>query len=104
MSLYQLVLLTSFGLIEVYVQLRYARAGYPKSQRWKTILFFSSFFIGAGIALLFGLEFPQLGLGRLLVAILFGGLLCGVLFTFIFPEQMKILYPNQAETGNSSQK
>ncbi len=104
MNLYQFVLLTSFGLIEVYMQLRYAWAGYPKTRRWKMILFSSSFSIGVGISVLLGLEYPQLGLGRLLIVILTTGLVCGFVFTFLFPEQMQVLYPNRNQSDDLGQK
>ena len=102
MTLYQFVLLLALVLGIVYVQLRYAWARFPKSRRWKLTLFISSFAAGSFFVVLFG--YPHLALGRLLIAAVLGGLFFGLIFTFLFPEQMQVLYPNRNQSDDLGQK
>ena len=101
MKLYQLILFTLMSLVLIYVQYRYAWANYPRTRRWKTILFSSSFCIGVGIAALLALEYRQLPLGYLLLILVLGGLLFGLLFTFLFPGQMQALRQNRDKYNDS---
>lgn len=104
MTLYQFGLFLLLVLALLYVQFRHRSVNYPKTRRWKMILFSSGFIFGAGVVTLLGLEYQQVALGRRLAFVVLGGLFCGLMYTFLFPEQMQVLYPNRDEPDDSEQE
>lgn len=104
MTLLHLGFLLLSVLAIVCIQLWYRSANYPKTRRWKMILFFSSFTIGAGIATLLGLESQQVAWWRRLIFVLLGGLFFGLIYTFLFPEQLKSIYPYRGKSNDSEQE
>jgi len=104
MTLYQLGGMLLLALFLLCALFWHRSAGYPKTRRWKIILFSSGFIFGAGVAALLGLGYQELELGRRLAFIVLSGLFCGLIYTFLFPEQLQSLYPNRDESDDSEQK
>jgi len=85
--------LVILGGLTAYVQYRYARANYPNSPQWKWVLFMSGF-IPIAVSLATFLYQKVAGHDLLLFSLL-GGLFTGLIFTFLFPHNMRNIYPKR---------
>jgi predicted permease len=93
MTLFLFILwLLSIG-VGIYVQLRYAWTNYPKSWKWLSLRFGSSFLNGAVLGiLLFTQDYHG---SQLAIAVLLCGLAFGILFTFGFRYNLQRVIPKQ---------
>ena len=88
----ELVLLGGLG---GYLQYRYAKANYPNSLRWKWVLFLSGF-----IPVLSGLAtflYQEVAILELILFSLLGGMFGGLISRFLFPHNMRRVYPKRPE-------
>ena len=82
--------------VTAYVQLWYARKGYPKTWALRVRLFLSGFLSGALGAWSIFMELPHL---ELLLLLVLAGIYLGLLFTFLMPRKMKAWIPEQQSTN-----
>ena len=86
----ELVLLGGLG---GYLQYRYAQANYPNSSRWKWVLFLSGFVpVVTGLATFL---YQEVAIHELLLFSLLGGMFSGSISRFLFPQNMRHVYPKR---------
>ena len=78
-------------VIEIYLELRYIMANYPRSWKWRSILFLGGFVITA--TFLYGVKWNDRGEIGLAVVALLGGLFSGFCFAFLLPFNLQHVYP-----------
>lgn len=85
--------LVILGGLTTYFQYRYARANYPNSPQWRWVLFLSGFIpIATSLATFL---YQEVAGYELLLFSLLGGLFAGLIFTFLFPYNMRRIYPKR---------
>ena len=76
-----------------YLQYRYAQANYPNSLRWKWALFLSGFIpVVTGLATFL---YQEVAIYELLLFSLLGGIFGGLISRFLFPHNMRHIYPKR---------
>lgn len=78
-----------------YLHVRYARANYPTSSRWKWTLFLAGFIPGAvGLATIL---YQEATIPELLFFSLVTGVFIGLISLFLFPSNMQYIYPKRSD-------
>lgn len=84
-----------------YLQVRYAQANYPKSSRWKWVLFLAGFIAGTtGLATILYQEATSY---ELLLFSILTGIVSGLFSCFLSPYQMQYIYPKRSERSEYDQ-
>ena len=77
--------------LEIYLEHRYIMANYPRSWKWRSILFLGGFVIG--VTSLYGLRWNDRGEIGLVVVALLGGLFSGFCFALLLRSVLTHVYP-----------
>lgn len=78
-------------VIEIYLELRYIMANYPRSWKWRSVLFFGGF--AFAVTSLYGLRWNERAEIGLAAGALLGGLFGGICFAFLLPFNLQHVYP-----------
>lgn len=85
--------LVILGGLAGYLQYCYARANYPNSSQWKWALFLSGFIpVVTGLATFL---YQEIAGHELLLFSLLGGIFSGLIASFLFPHNMRRIYPKR---------
>lgn len=87
--------LVVLGGLAGYIHYRYAQLNYPNSSQWKWVLFLSGF-IPIATSLATFLYRAVTGY-ELLLFLLLGGIFSGLISRFLFPHNMRRIYPKRSE-------
>jgi hypothetical protein len=85
-----LVLIFWVVFLTPYIQWRYAKENYPKSWKWKSLLFA----VGGGLGGIAFMTFnPSWRFPQAIFVFIGGILFAGLCFTWLFPEKMRFIIP-----------
>lgn len=85
----------ALGGLVVYLQIRYAQANYPKSWPWQWALFLSAFIFG--VTCFATIIYQEVTRYELLLFSLLTGISSGLVFGFLFPHNMRHIYPKRTD-------